>query len=617
MNNPNHGRTVRIGGASAFWGDSACGPAQLVDVPGMQYITFDYLAELTMSILAAAKAKNPELGYASDFVDGALRSILSRCTERGIRLISNAGGLNPHACAQAVERLAAELGCAVRVAVVDGDDVMALLPALREAGATDFYTGVAMPARMASANAYLGARPIAQALAEGADIVITGRVVDSAVVLGALMHEFGWRDDDFDLLAAGSLAGHIIECGAQATGGLHTDWQSIPDWPEIGYPVLDCRADGSFELSKPQGSGGRVLAAAVCEQMLYEIGDPSCYLLPDVACDFTDVLVSQLDADRVAVRGARGAPPPDSYKVSATYVDGWRCVTALTIVGFDAVAKARRTGEAIVERTRRMFSSSALPDYSGVEINVLGTEEAYGPHARAHDLREAVMRVAVRHPVRQALELFASEIAAAATSWSPGTVGTVAPGRPGVSPLVRLFSFTVPKAMVRPRLQVGAEERPAQQRVKHADAAEPRAASPRAFAPSRYASAMVALATAANQANGIDDDEAEVPLIRLAWARSGDKGDTSNIGVIARRPELLPYLLRELTAERVRAYFAHSVKGDVTRHDVPGIHAVNFVLRRALDGGGMASLRNDPLGKAMGQILLAMPVRVPARLLEA
>jgi len=596
--------TIRIGGASAFWGDSALGPTQLADVPGIQYITFDYLAELTMSILAAAKGKNPELGYATDFVDAALRPILQRCCSLGIRLVSNAGGLNPRACAAAVEKLAAELGCGVRVAVVDGDDVAPLLPTLRDEGITDFYTGAPMPAQMISANAYLGAAPIARALAEGADIVITGRVVDSAVALGVLMHEFGWQPADYDLLAAGSLAGHIIECGAQATGGLHTDWQDIPDWANIGYPVIDCAADGSFEITKPEGTGGRVLASAVCEQMLYEIGDPAAYLLPDVACDFTAVTITQAGPDRVRVCGARGAPAPVRYKVSATYVDGWRCVAALTIVGLDAVAKARRTGEAIVERTRRMLAAAGWGDYTGVEVTVLGTESAYGPHAQVFDLREAVVRVAVRHPSKKALELFAREIAPAATSWSPGTVGTVAPGRPGVSPLVRLFSFTVDKARVSPRLQVGGQD-------VTLDASPQAASSPAGTSVAKPV--MPAPAPPAATAS----DEVVVPLVRLAWARSGDKGDTSNIGLIARRPEWLPYLLREVTAQKVHSYFSHTMHGEVVRHDVPGIHAVNFVLTRALDGGGMASLRNDPLGKAMGQILLSLQVRVPKGLFDS
>jgi len=222
----------------------------------MRYIVFDYLAELTMSILAAARAKNRDLGYATDFVDVVAREILPKCRERGIRLIANAGGVNPGACAKALERLAAELGVSVKVAVVDGDEVLALLPRLRERGVTDFYSGAPMPERLLSANAYFGALPIARALAGGADVVVTGRVVDSAVTLGALIHEFGWRADDYDRLAAGSLAGHLIECGCQATGGLFTDWKDVPDWANMGYPVLECAADGAFVVTKAELTEG-------------------------------------------------------------------------------------------------------------------------------------------------------------------------------------------------------------------------------------------------------------------------------------------------------------------------------------------------------------------------
>ena len=597
---PNVDKIVRIGGASGFWGDSAAGPAQLLQVPDLDYITFDYLAELTMSILTAAKLRNPDRGYATDFVDVTLRRILKACSERRIRLISNAGGINPHACARAVKELAATLGVDVSIAVVDGDDLMPRLPELRTRGYTDFYTSAAMPERLLSANAYLGAAPIARALAEGADIVITGRVVDSAVVLGALMHEFGWAETDHDLLAAGSLAGHIIECGCQATGGLHTDWQDVPDWANMGYPVIECRADGSFVVGKPDGTGGLVRASSVAEQMLYEIGDPANYILPDVVCDFSQVSIRDIGPQRVEVSGARGKPAPDTYKVSATYQDGYRCLGTLTVVGFDAAAKARRSGEAILERTRSMFHDAGFEDYSATTLNVLGTEELYGPHARTHALREAIMRLAVRHPQKAALELFAREISPAGTSWAPGTTGALSAGRPSVSPLVRLFSFVVSKSDVTPRLTLDDREIELSMR----SGSQP-------VLPEPIATAAAGL----DPDPATSDDDIEVLLIEAAYGRSGDKGDTSNIGIIARTPALLPYLRREVTAERVRDFLAHLVNGEVRRFDLPGVHAMNFVLANALDGGGMASLRNDPLGKSMAQILLSMSVRIPPSLL--
>jgi Acyclic terpene utilisation family protein AtuA len=588
-------RSVRIGGASGFWGDSSVGAPQLVERGDVDYLVFDYLAELTMSILAAAHAKNPQLGYATDFVDVTMKAILRDVVAKGIRVVSNAGGVNPRACAAAIEALAAQQGVPVKVAVVLGDDVMPLLPQLRGEGVLEMHSAAALPEKVLTANAYLGALPIRAALDAGARIVVTGRCVDSAVTLGALMHEFGWTADDYDRLAHGSLAGHILECGCQATGGLHTDWEAVPDWAHIGYPVLECHADGSFIATKPPGTGGLVNTAVIAEQMLYEIGDPARYLLPDVTCDFTQVTLRQAGEHRVEVRGARGIAPGPRYKVSATYVDGFRCTAQLTVIGIDAARKAQRTGEAILQRTRELFALHGLDDYRRARIEVLGAESAYfGPQARTAEVREAVLRVAVMHTQKAALELFAREIAPAGTSWSPGTTG--ADGRPSPSPAIRQFAFLLDKQRLAPTVMLDGET---------LDVAIPCNQEP---APAVTPVRPEPVAGPSAPCPG----DIEVPLIRLAYARSGDKGDSSNIGVIARRPEWLPLLREQLTEARVAEWLGHLVRGTVTRYEVPGIHALNFLCTQALDGGGMASLRNDPLGKGMGQILLALPVRVPA-----
>ncbi len=587
-------RPVRIGGASGFWGDSSVGAPQLVARGEVDYLVFDYLAELTMSILAAARSKKPDGGYATDFVDVTLRAILPDVVARGIRVVSNAGGVNPKACARAIAALAAELGLTVRVATVVGDDVMPLLDDLRGEGVRELQSGAPLPARLLTANAYLGALPIKAALDAGAQIVVTGRCVDSAVTLGALMHEFGWEAGDHDRLAQGSLAGHLIECGCQATGGLHTDWQDVPDWAHIGYPVIECHEDGSFVVTKPPGTGGLVNPAVVAEQLLYEIGDPQRYLLPDVVCDFSQVRLVAEGEHRVRVEGARGLPPGTAYKVSATWLDGFRCTAQLTIVGQDAVAKARRTGEAILERTRELFAQQGLADYSRTRIEVLGSELGnFGPQARGLASREVVLQLAVMHPDKAALDLFAREIAPAGTSWSPGTTG--ASGRPSPSPCIRQFAFLLDKSRVAPRVLLDSE--PLQVPIPEGGTTPPRPPDPE----------LPALPA--------PEDGVEVPLVRLAWARSGDKGDSSNIGVIARRPEWLPLLRGQLTEARVKDWLAHLVQGEVRRYELPGIAAFNFLCTQALDGGGMASLRNDPLGKGMAQVLLALPVRVPRGLL--
>jgi hypothetical protein len=592
MEGPVMEKIVRIGGASGFWGDSSVGAPQLVARGQLDYLVFDYLAELTMSILAAARGKNPELGYATDFVGVTMKAILKDMVAQNIRVVSNAGGVNPQACARAIEALAAEQGLTVKIAVVLGDDVMPQIEALRAEDIRELQSGAPLPSKVLTANAYLGALPVKCALDEGAQIVITGRCVDSAVTLGALMHEFGWAADDYDRLAQGSLAGHIIECGCQATGGLHTDWEAVPDWAHIGYPLLECHADGHFVATKPPGTGGLVNPAVISEQMLYEIGDPRRYLLPDVTCDFTRVTLAPAGEQRVAVRGARGLAPGPAYKVSATWLDGFRCNAQLTIVGTDAARKARRTGEAILERTRELFAQAGLGDYSRTHIEVLGSEAGnFGPHARTAGVREAVLHLAVMHPQKAALEIFAREIAPAGTSWSPGTTG--AAGRPSPAPAIKQFAFLLDKARLAPQVLLGGQR---------LDVAVPTGQTP-VPAPGAEPARPAELPAGATR---------ELPLIALAWARSGDKGDSSNIGVIARRPEWLPLLRAQLTEARVAAWLAHLVRGPVTRYEVPGIHAMNFLCAQALDGGGMASLRNDPLGKGMAQILLAMPLRVPA-----
>ena len=593
-------RIVRIGGASGFWGDSSVACAQLVRRGQIDYLVFDYLAELTMSILAVARAKSPDAGYASDFIDVAMKSVITDIGAKGIKVVSNAGGVNPAGCAAALAKLAEEAGVKLKVAIVEGDDVLPRMAELRAVGVREMYSGAELPQRVLSANAYLGAIPIARALAAGADVVITGRCVDSAVALGPLLYEFAWREDDYDRLAAGSLAGHIIECGCQATGGLFTDWESVPRWEDIGYPILECSADGTFVVTKAPGTGGLVSRAAVAEQMLYELGDPGAYILPDVVCDFTGVEIAELGPDRVRVSGALGLAPIPVYKVCATYPDGYRCTAILNIIGIDAAKKARRTAEAILARTQAIFRELGLCDYSATRIEVLGSETVYGPNARTAGTREAVMRLAVAHGNRQALEIFSREIAPAGTSWSPGTTG-MGGGRPKVAPAVKPCFFLLEKSKCEASVTLNGERQVVAVPVAGGDGEQLRKPAP---APAQGGNLTPQRATTT------------LPLVRLAWGRSGDKGDTANIGIIARRPEFLPLLRAQLTSAAVKQYLSHLVQGEVERFEVPGIHALNFLLHEALGGGGMASLRVDPLAKGYAQMLLDFPLAVPEEWLQ-
>jgi hypothetical protein len=591
-------RTIRIGGASAFWGDSMVAAPQLLAQGEVDYLVFDYLAEITMSIMARMRAKDPAQGYATDFVAVTLKRLLPDLARRKVKVVANAGGVNPGACATAIRALIAEAGLSLKVGVVLGDDLLPQIDALKPQ-LEPMEAGAATPARFMSANAYLGAAPIAAALQAGADIVVTGRCVDSALVLGPLLHEFGWDMRDFDRLAGGSLAGHIIECGAQASGGLFTDWRDVPDWDNIGYPIAEISDDGSFVVTKPKGTGGLVSFGTVAEQLVYEIGDPACYRLPDVTCDFTAVKIEEIGEHRVRVSNARGRPPSDRYKVSATWLDGFRAVAHMTIGGIDAREKAERSAEAILKRTRRIFAMLNLGDYRSTSVEILGSEAMYGPQAAtgARAAREVVMKLAVSHAEKAALEIFAREIAPAGTSFSPGTTGFFG-GRPTPQPVVRLFSCFIPKASLALMLDTEDEARPFTAPAVSGEMRGTPAGQPSSGAQPPISTEMGPTKT--------------VPLLRLAYARSGDKGDDSNIGVIARRPEYLPAIRAALTADAVAAWFAHLVEGPVERFEWPGIHGLNFLLHHALGGGGIASLRNDPQGKAYAQILLDFPVPVPA-----
>jgi hypothetical protein len=583
-------RIVRIGGASGAWGDSPIGLAQLMGTQ-VDYLVMDFLSEVTMSLLARARMKDPQGGYPPDFI-AYLQPHLAALARRGVKVVSNAGGVHPEACKRALEAACGELGVSLKIAVVTGDDLLPQLAALREEGVREWVSGEPLPDRMLSANAYLGALPIAQALARGADIVITGRCADSALALGILMHEFGWKADAYDLLAAGSLVGHVLECGPQATGGLFTDWERVPGWEDIGYPLAECRADGSFVLAKPPGTGGLVEPATVAEQVLYEIGDPRAYILPEVVADFSRVTLTPDGPDRVLVQGALGRAPTHQYKVSATWQDGYRAVAMVVIIGVDAVRKAERTAQALVDRADRLLRERGAAPLRRVHVEVLGGEASYLADARTRASREVVLRLVVEHPEARALGLFAREIGSSGLSFAQGTAALVG-GRPKPAPVVRLFTFFLDK-----------------DRLQHAQV---QVAADAAFAvdvpvPGGYVAPAPEPVTGELAAHA----DVEVPLLRLAHARSGDKGDISNIAVFCRKPEYRAHLAAWLTPERVAAHFPGSVNGPVTRYDVPGMTAFNFVLEQALGGGGMASLRIDALGKAYGQRLLEIMVPVPA-----
>jgi hypothetical protein len=593
-------KIVTIGGATAFVTDSSLGMEQFLAMPDPpRYLLFDMMSEGVIPYVArGAKAAGP--AYVQGFVDLFVLPYLPRVMAHGIRLVANAGALDGHGCAAAIRDGAAREGLYPKVAVVDGDDLRGRAEEFVGRGFADMFSDVPIgeaigSAELLSMSAYVGAFPIARALADGADIVVTGRAVDSAAALGPLIHEFGWTVDDFDRLAAGTLCGHLIECSAQVTGGTFTDWEEVPDWHNIGFPLAECRTDGGFILTKPPGTGGMVTPATCAEQLIYEVSDPRAYIVPDVVCDFSGVRFRQTDVDRVEVTGARGRGRTDSYKVSFTVDDGWRATTVFPIIGRDAVRKAERTGAELVARTERILEARQLGGWRRTCVEPLGGEATYGPlaHEAARTTREVVCRVVCDHDSFEGAEVLIREQASIISHMAPGISVPLANA---ITPRNKIGAFLLPKSEVALALHLGG----------------------------RSTTVQVALGGAMTVAGPVtpppppleDCNGGRVPLIALAYARSGDKGHVFNVGVMARKPDYLPAINAALTDEAVLDHYRHFADDadEVTleRYFMPGFHGINFVIFGCMQGGLMNCARADSAAKAMAQLLLDHPVPIPA-----
>ena len=586
---------VTIGSAAGAWGDTILSTPQLLASGRCDYIIYEGLAEITMGILTRQKVKDPSRGYATDIIH-TIADHLGAYTEQGIKVITNAGGINPQAAAQLIRDAAAEAGLDIRVASIAGDDLAGRLDELRALALTEMTDGGPLPEQPVSCNAYLGAHPIAAALDAGADVVVTGRGADSALVLGPLIHEFGWAHDDWDRLSQGSLAGHLLECGPQSTGGLFTDWESFDSWADIGYPLVECHADGGFVLTKPDGTGGLVTPATAAEQLLYEIGDPTTYLLPDVTCDWTQVSFAQVGDDRVEITGARGRPAPPTLKACAQVLDGYKARTTLFVLGRNADRKAHRLAEDILARSRTIFEQLGAEDFREFDVEVLGAEATYGANSRVGDSREVTLKIGMSHDDERALRKILRD---------PPSFGLAVPGSsaggavPRPTPRMLLRSYLVPRELIPASVEIDG---------KHVEVDELPVAL--AIGPGERPQILPVEAAAA------DAPTVTLPLIAIAHGRSGDKGIDANIGIRARHPDFLPLIRHSVTAERVAEHLAHLLDGGVDRYDLPGLDAINLHLHDALGGGGIASLRIDPQGKAFAQQLLDLPIDVPASWLE-
>jgi len=453
-------RTVRIANGQGFWGDNVDAPLELVRGGPLDYLGMDYLAEVTLSIMMRQKLRDPAAGYATDFIE-LVRRALPEIVERGVRVVTNAGGLNPRACREKVFEVARELGIRdLRIGVVEGDDLLARLPELLAAGhpMKNMDTGEALAGvidRVTSANAYVGARPVAEALAGGASIVLCGRVTDTALALGPLVHEMGWAEDDWDRLAAGTIVGHILECGAQATGGNFTRFWEVPDLWNVGYPVAEVAEDGTFVVSKHPGTGGLVTVETVSEQLVYEMGDPSAYVTPDVTADFTSIRLEQEGSDRVRVSGVQGRPKTPFLKLSASYLDGYKAAGQVTISGPRALEKARLAAEIVWKRLERAGVRFARENRREEYLGVAGCLP--GILAPPAEPPEVVLRLAVRDSDRDKVERFGKEIAPLVTAGPPGVTG-FAGGRPKPQEVVAYWPALIAREQVEPRLEVTVEE---------------------------------------------------------------------------------------------------------------------------------------------------------------
>jgi hypothetical protein len=453
----NQRESIRIASGQGFWGDRLQAPIEQVRRGPVDYLMLDYLAEVTMSIMQKQRSRDPSQGYARDFVP-LMGEILPDCVEKDIRVVANAGGVNTDACAEAVRAVArkAGLGGRARVGLVSGDDIMHRLEELVESGheLRNMDTGAPLSDvlhRIQSANAYIGAQPIVDALHQGAHVVITGRSTDTALTYAPMIHAFGWPADAWDMLAAGVVAGHINECGAQATGGNSLiAWQEIDDLGDVGYPIIEAYADGTFLVTKHDGTGGRVSVPVVAEQILYEMGDPRSYITPDVVADFTTIQLRQEGADRVRVHGVRGGPRTDMLKVSVSYNAGYKAVGTLVYAWPDAVAKAQMADRVLRERLDRMGAN-----FDEVRTELVGWNSTHGHLAGPPpaDLPEVELRVGVRGQDRSAVEAFTREIAPLILT-GPPTVTGFAGGRPRVQEVVAYWPALIDRREIEPHLRV-------------------------------------------------------------------------------------------------------------------------------------------------------------------
>jgi hypothetical protein len=582
--------TLRVANCSGFYGDRLSAARELVEGGPIDVLTGDYLAELTMLILFKARQRDPALGYAATFYR-QMEEVLGTCVARGIKIVANAGGLNPAGLAERLRALAAELQVDATVAHVEGDDILEKIPALQAAGnrLVHLDTGLPLTATPVSANAYLGAFGIAEALDSGADVVVTGRVTDASLAVGPAIWRFGWARHDWDRLAGAVAVGHVLECGAQTTGGNYAFFEEVPGLEHPGFPIAEMAGDGSAVITKHPGTGGLVSVGTVTAQLLYEIGDP-LYANPDVVADFSTIVLDQLAPDRVRLSGVRGLPAPEELKVSINLLGGWRNSMTFVLTGLDIEAKAD-----LVERS--LFDAfGGMEGFADHDFRLLRTDR---PDSPTNEGASAQLRVTVKSPdpdvVGRRFSNVATEMALASY---PGFYLTSPPGE------ATAFGVFWPTLVERAAVEEAV--------VHHDGRRVVIGPPPRAGAPAPSTSPCPAAGDGPSEASS---PRRRVPLGTIAGARSGDKGGNANVGFWARTDAGFAWLRAELTVDRLRQLLPEAAGLVVDRFELPNLRALNFVVHGLLGEGVAASTRPDAQAKSLGEYLRSRLVEVPEELL--
>jgi hypothetical protein len=590
---------IRIGNAGGYWGDDPQALLRQVEGGHLDYITMDFLAEITMSIMQKQRSRDSSRGYAGDFIP-MLEATLPQLMKNKTRIITNAGGVNPAACAEAIKACAKKLGLNPKIAVVYNDDILETLTELEGKGCEfqNMETGQNfgdVKDKISAANVYFGAAPVVKALELEPDIIITGRVTDTGITVAAMIHEFKWSLKDWDKIASGIVAGHILECGCQSTGGNFTDWHLVKSFDNIGYPIAEVNPDGTFVITKHEGSGGLVSVDTVREQLFYEMGNPKAYLTPDVVADFSTIKLTADGENRVKVSDVKGFQPTPFYKVSMAFNDGFKSIGEIAISGPDAKKKAQKFAD--------IFWAKAGKDFEATETEYFGADAFHRSLGHSDSGNEVTLRLGARTSDKNKLRTFGKLIPALILSGPPGVC--VLGGVPRAQDVVSYWPALMPKTAIEPKIAIYDGGFQGEEVISTTETGT--------FTESK-AEAQIADKPSMSVQKALPDEGTE--LSKICLGRSGDKGDTSNIGIMARNEASYKFLCEYLTAQRVKDMFQELCYGKVTRFELPNMSGLNFLLENSLGGGGTMTLRVDAQGKSFAQGVLRQKAPIPAELLS-